>query len=278
MSSRSARTWRDVLFDSTSRLTRLARHAVEFLYPPSCRLCRLEIGSQADIADPCFFCADCLAELCHESGIGCIRCGSDLAPSNGNDPSCMHCHNENYAFDAVWRLSIYGGLLKQAILSAQRPAGEGVLIDLAELVWSLNARELRDFHADVIVPIPFFRLEWLFRSHHPSLLLAEHWGRRLNIPCAPHILKKVRWTGPQMELTRAERRTNLKNVFQAVSNSDLTGANVLIADDVLTTGTTAHEAARALVRAGAKRVGVVVVARGVGRGVDLPIKPPINPQ
>jgi len=88
----------------------------------------------------------------------------------------------------------------------------------------------------------------------------------LNIPCATHILQKRRWTAAQSGLTPAERRANLKNVFRLLDPQVVAGRSVLLADDVLTTGTTANEASRALRAAGARRVVVAVIARGVGRG------------
>jgi predicted amidophosphoribosyltransferase len=66
-------------------------------------------------------------------------------------------------------------------------------------------------------------------------------------------------------LSPSERRVNLRNAFRLASAAGLSGAVVLLADDVMTTGTTAHETARVLMQAGAARVVVAVVARGMGR-------------
>jgi predicted amidophosphoribosyltransferase len=96
-------------------------------------------------------------------------------------------------------------------------------------------------------------------------MLGSVWANRLQVPLVSHILGKRRWTRPQARLTPHERRQNLRNVFQAVPSQGLAGAVVLLADDVMTTGTTAHESAKVLVQAGAARVIVAVVARGLGR-------------
>ena len=87
----------------------------------------------------------------------------------------------------------------------------------------------------------------------------------MQVPVSSHILRKVRWTRPQARLKPSERRSNLRRAFATAGKDSFAGATVLLADDVMTTGTTAHEAARQLRLAGAARVVVAVVARGLGR-------------
>lgn len=113
-------------------------------------------------------------------------------------------------------------------------------------------------------PVPTYWLQRFSRRQHAAETLAHVWARRLQVPQAPHILRKVRWTPPQARLTPSQRRTNLRQAFAARRDA-LSGASVLLADDVLTTGTTAHEAARQLRLAGAGKVVVAVIARGLGR-------------
>ena len=98
-----------------------------------------------------------------------------------------------------------------------------------------------------------------------AAVLAEAWAERLHCPWQPRALVKKRWTVAQARLSPNERRENLKGVFTVRPRCVPAGSTVLLADDVLTTGSTAHEAALALRAAGAGRVVVAVVARGLGR-------------
>lgn len=246
-------------------VARLGRSALEFLYPPTCRLCGVEIPSQVANSVPLVFCDKCLEGLCSGAGPACVRCGMGIGPYIDPNHGCLICRGESFAFESVFRLGGYENELKQAVLQGKRRGGDAVLAGLANLALGVNEAALRHVQFDVIIPIPFHRWQALFRPHNPAEELARAWGRRLNIPVATHILRKTRWTEKQSMLPPAQRRVNVKDAFAVVEGALPEGATVLLADDVLTTGTTAHEAARALKMSGASRVIVGVVARGLGR-------------
>lgn len=96
-------------------------------------------------------------------------------------------------------------------------------------------------------------------------MLAKRVSRRLNVPCYPEIVWKTRRTPRQSTLNPTKRRANLRKAFAVELPRELAGQTVLLVDDVLTTGTTANEVAKALRKAGAGTVVAGVVARGIGR-------------
>ena len=83
----------------------------------------------------------------------------------------------------------------------------------------------------------------------------------LKVAFVPHLLRRVRWTTQQVQPTRAARRENMKGAFRVRSGARIAGKTILLTDDVMTTGSTLGEAARALRDAGAARVAVAVLAR-----------------
>jgi len=249
----------------------------EFVYPPACRLCDRELPGSAgpapnSAAEPegtipsrdAVFCEECARGLATDRTTACRQCGASIGP--GLDPAlpCAFCYNENYAFERVVRLGVYDAALRTACLKIKQAGAEPLAAALAELTWQLETEAFQENRIDVVIPIPQYSLQRLFRPHHAAETLAEVWSRRLQVDLAPHILRKVRWTRPQARLNPTERRSNLRHAFRAKPNS-LVGASVLLADDVMTTGTTAHEAARQLRQAGAERIVVAVIARGLGR-------------
>jgi ComF family protein len=119
---------------------------------------------------------------------------------------------------------------------------------------------------DVIVPVPLARWR-LFRRHfNQAALLAGEIGRRTHVPVAPLALVRHRATPSQVGLTRAERRRNVAGAFSISPRrrTEVRDRNVLLVDDVITTGATVGACARVLKRAGAKRVDVIALALATG--------------
>jgi predicted amidophosphoribosyltransferase len=102
------------------------------------------------------------------------------------------------------------------------------------------------------------------RGHNQSEALARALARRLGVPCRPRWLRRVRHTPRQTQQPPSARADNVRGAFRARRGAPLAGTTVLLVDDVLTTGSTASEAARALRAAGAGRVVVAVLGRAQG--------------
>jgi len=112
----------------------------------------------------------------------------------------------------------------------------------------------------VLCPVPQHPLKSLLRGRDPCGELADGLARAVGLPCR-RLLRRARWTRAQMRLSRPERRRNARDVFRPRRAAP---ARVVLVDDVVTTGSTASECARALKDAGARRVDVLAVARTRG--------------
>ncbi|MDX1631969.1 MAG: phosphoribosyltransferase family protein [Thermoanaerobaculia bacterium] len=129
---------------------------------------------------------------------------------------------------------------------------------LARDLGPLLARELPDEavnESDLIIPIPLSRLRLLRRGFNQAAVLAEALGEALDLPVRRLLRRSTR--SPQARLSRSDRLRNLRGSFSC--RRPVRGLQVLLVDDVLTTGTTLEAAARCLVRAGA-RVSLAAVA------------------
>jgi ComF family protein len=111
----------------------------------------------------------------------------------------------------------------------------------------------------VLVPVPLGRARERERGFNQAALVAERLARGLGAPFRPCWLARARATAPQTDLDAAARRANVRGAF--VASTAAAGADVVLVDDVLTTGATAGECARALRAAGVRSVGVLTVAR-----------------
>jgi ComF family protein len=233
----------------------LLQGLVQIVYPGICSLCgELLSAEEAD------FCASCRSALTTDPEIACPRCASTVGPYVFLDKGCPRCRDQAFAFERVLRLGAYDGPLRQAILRMKNPAGQG-LAELAGRLWAEHAREsLRGLSADCVVPVPLHWWRRWQRGYNQSEALARALAARLGLPCRPRWLYRRRNTPSQMQQTAARRRENVRGAFAARPSGEMRGKTILLVDDVLTTGSTANEAARALRAAGAARVVVAVVA------------------
>jgi ComF family protein len=157
-------------------------------------------------------------------------------------------------------------LLRYIILRLKNSNGE----TLAEQVGALWAKcaeaRLRQIAPDVVIPIPLHWWRRWKRGYNQSEALAIMLASRLKLPCRPGWLRRVRHTSQQTSQTPTERKENVRGAFRARSMAKLRGKKVLLVDDVLTTGSTCHDAALALREAGASQVVVAVLARSLNPG------------
>jgi ComF family protein len=159
-------------------------------------------------------------------------------------------------------LGAYDGLLREVIMRLKHGSGEILAERLGELWAGCAAATLHALNANIVVPIPLhWRRRWE-RGYNQSAALAYALAEHVGLPCRPTLLRRIRNTPKQTQQTAAGRHENVRAAFQARKRRDLEGQCVLLVDDVLSTGSTASEAARALRHAGAARVFVAVLARG----------------
>ncbi|MFL5339534.1 MAG: ComF family protein [Gemmataceae bacterium] len=230
------------------------------ILPGVCRACHRLLP-----AGPADFCADCLPQLADDPNLTCPRCSSTVGPHVELSAGCPDCRDESFAFDSAIRLGPYRGLLRDLIIRMKQPGAEGLTEAVGDC-WAERAElPLRGLSAEVVVPVPLhWRRRWR-RGFNQSEVLALAVGRRLALPCPFRTLHRTRATVPQTAVVPSQRRNNVKGVFQVRNPAAVAGRKVLLIDDVLTTGSTAHEAARVLRSAGARSVVVAVLAHN-GRG------------
>lgn len=242
-----------------------SRSAVEFVYPPVCVSCGSGLfRSDGGLLPRQQFCAGCCEKLRCRIERACLSCGAPVGP-HLQGWKCRHCRKDNFAFETVLALGVYESALRGACQRAKEPQGGPLTAGLSELLCDAHEDTFEAARADLIVPVPHHWWDRLTRPHLPPATMAEVISRRLSIPVGAHILAKRRRTAAQSSLSPARRRRNLQGAFTATNVQAVAGRTVLLTDDILTTGATADQAARVLRQAGAGRVVVAVLARGIGQ-------------
>lgn len=219
---------------------------LDLLYPPRCAACGEGIASTAE--EP--FCTTC-GDAVDAVPRGCGRCGLP-----GPDPVCGACLADPPSFASCRAAGLFGGPLADAIHAFKyrdRPA-------LARPLGAWLARHVPLVPGVALVSVPLGRRRRLTRGYDQAALLARAVSRASpGLRLLPLALARSRETTPQVGRTRAERTANVRGAFRATS--EVSGRDVVLVDDVVTTGATAHACGEALLLAGARSVHVVALAR-----------------
>ncbi|HEY9721810.1 MAG TPA: ComF family protein [Oscillatoriaceae cyanobacterium] len=194
-----------------------------------------------------WLCAGCRAAWPALPETSCPRCACPLGADG-----CPDCEIGEWAFEATYAAGLYRGVARKAI-SALKYRGARALAPL--LATDVAARVPES--AWLVVPVPIHRARRGTRGYNQAALLARAIARRRRWRYSDALRRRP--SDPQQGLGRAARLANLDGAFSA--RRPLDGARVLLVDDVMTSGATAHHAAVALKRAGAAFVAVAVVAR-----------------
>ena len=210
-------------------------------------------------------CRGCLGDLTVDRDQPrCQFCG--MPKPGWRQPRCPRCSRRRFAFQQVVSLGDYRGGLRNATIRMKKFREFPLTAAVARLLADELARPDCLANAtipEVIVPIPKFWVKRVLRGANSSELLAEVIGCKLRLPVTHAALRCRRNTSKQSLLGVEARRRNVQGAFQLVRGYDFRGADVLLVDDIMTTGATASDAARALCRGGAKRIVVAVVARAI---------------
>lgn len=232
--------------------------ALDLLLPPRCGSCAVALP---DDIRPVELCDDCREQLALIEWPVCPRCAALVPVAEGVPLACPHCREAKLRFDRTLALGSYEGLLASLIKRMKADRSEVVVRTLAALAWETLAAELTALNVDVVTAVPmFWRTRWR-RGINPPRVLAEQTAARLGVCAAGDMLRQVRDVSPQIEFSRQGRFQNMHKVMTVRPGYILDAAHVLLVDDILTTGATASEAARALLAAGAAKVSVLVLAR-----------------
>lgn len=259
------------------QIWRSAGKAVEsvfsVLFPSNCRICGLPLLNISRLP----VCPDCLAEIQPLPGKVCAVCGELVlsryaAVDSDGLRRCPVCRRVDRPFERAVAYSGYEAGLRELIhllkYNGVRPAANVLGRMLAEAIAAIEPafeQTLFDAEKIAVIPVPLFKGKVHQRGFNQAELIARAALKFHPAPkrfeLAADALRRIRDTHSQIGLTSHQRRENMRGAFAVPRAAEVTGREVLLVDDVYTTGTTVSECARVLRRAGAARVWVATVAR-----------------
>ena len=230
---------------------------LDIVFPRHCVGCGVSVGDAAG-----HICWDCLSQLAVIHPPFCRICGDPVDGMVEHAFVCGWCEKNSPAFDLARSAARYRGVLKDLVHKLKYGAATYVEKDLAMLLCACAQTHFPCDAIDAVTFVPLHPTRERDRTYNQSHLLARGLARRLRKPLADRCLIRTRATATQTELTAHERTMNMKGAFAARNPAWLEGRTLLLVDDVMTTGATVNECAKALKDGGAARVFVVTVARG----------------
>ncbi len=249
--STAFRSWRQLWRRGRNQFT-------DLLFPPECALCHVDLAAGDDSA----ICVDCRQQIISAAPTRrCRQCGAEIAAPPDDQGRCSHCRDGKWHFTSVAPLGNYDGLLRRAVLLMKQWQRDPLSLAIGRLTAELLAEPLGELGISRIVPIPMHWTRRLWRATNSPDLVAESLADEMGVSDDGRCLVRVRHTEQQSILAPTKRAENVHHAFRVRAGHDVSGETVLLIDDILTTGATCNDAARALRAAGASAVHVCVVAR-----------------
>jgi ComF family protein len=191
----------------------------------------------------------------------CKSCGVPLELDLGKETQCLPCMDSPPVYDRARAALVYDEQSKGLILGFKHGDQTHTVVNFVPWLRQAGVQMLDE--CDILIPVPLHRWRLLQRRYNQAALMAMALGRATRKAVWADGLVRTRSTPIQGHLNRTERARNVAQAFAVNPKREVQGKNILLIDDVYTTGATVSECAKALKKAGAARVDVLTLARVV---------------
>lgn len=229
--------------------------AIDAVLPPRCIVTGDIVPAQGMISPKAWACLDFIAEPC------CKTCGFPFAFGEGSSSDCAACLADPPPFQKARSAVQYNDASRKVILGFKH--GDQMHAVTAFMPWLKRAANDMTDEANIIVPVPLHRRRLISRRYNQSAIIASAFGKENSLPVLLDALIRTRHTPSQGHLNAKDRTQNVRKAFaiNPKHEHNIKGKNILLIDDVYTTGATVKECTETLLKAGAKSVNVLTVAR-----------------
>ncbi|MBU8911740.1 MAG: ComF family protein, partial [Desulfobacterales bacterium] len=237
----------------------------QLLYPLKCLKCGIYIDP--DTVEPCTMEA-CFCDRCMELGFYlidtpfCIKCGVQFYNTFSENHVCEPCLKTPLKLDRVRAAAEYKGIIKDAIPLFKYHSKLSVAKVFERLLFQAFLRHYSTSRVDLIIPVPLHKFKLRERGFNQAYLIIRNFVKyyQKTYKQSPQwkidafSLARTKRTKPQTGFDIEQRKNNLNKAFQVVNKKKIKNKNILLIDDVFTTGATCNEAAGILLEHGAKKV------------------------
>jgi ComF family protein len=229
------------------------------IFPKVCLICDAAEADETPFRHG--LCSQCHHSISVDPAVVCPHCAATVGPHTDVSAGCVACRTRTFVFAQAIRLGPYEGRLRDAILRTKSGPGESLAEMLGRVLAEQKSPLLKAAGVEVVVPVPLhWRRRWV-RGYNQAEAIAREVGAAIGADVRPSWLRRVRPAPQHAQPSAAAREANVRGAFCCSPRASLASRTVLLVDDVMTTGSTASEAARDLRQAGAATVVVAVLAR-----------------
>lgn len=232
-------------------LERIWKGCLDLLYPKTCYFCGKLCYQQ--------ICGECKEKVVYIKEPRCKKCGKPVRYEE--QEYCGDCQKHKFHYEQGRSLWIHKGAVPWSIYQFKyhnrRIYGEFY----AQELYRLYGEWIQSWKIDLIIPVPLHRNRRRKRGYNQAEIVAKHLGKLMNIPVDTKAVIRNKYTKPQKILDNKERRKNLKDAFE-VRKPELKFRNILLIDDIYTTGSTIDEIAKILMRKRHNKIWFLTISIG----------------
>lgn len=234
---------------------RVTRPLLDFFLPPHCQLCHEDILEPQSLCGPCWSKLSFITEPC------CYFCGTPFDYFVEEGSRCAACIQHKPAFARMRAALLYEDTSRSLLMRLKH--GDATYLSPMLARWMATCGKELLAETDVMVPVPLHWTRLIKRRYNQAALLTRELFFETKVAWHPGILRRTRRTPSQGHLSKVRRLANVAGAFEVVARDKalISGKTILLIDDVYTTGATVNACARALLKAGAARVNVLVLSR-----------------
>ncbi len=264
--------------------TAIKKSILNIIFPPYCLSCRKNL--EDEISGHPFVCNDCFDNIKINNALFCPVCYTRIADKK----LCHHGKKSNLYYlgfaavyenelikKIIWHLKyefisdlsqslgliIFNYLksfISPKIISAKvKTCDENKKTKKDKFPTGFGIKNIESY---IIIPIPLHKSRLKWRGFNQSELIANELSKNIGLPAIANILIRVKKTKDQTQLSKEERISNIQNAFQIKNPAEISGKNIILLDDVYTSGATMEAAAKTLKEGGAKKIIGLVIAKG----------------
>jgi len=238
------------MIKTLSHLDHIFEPILNFIYPPYCIICNEPLHKTRVVCDECF------DEIIPVPIPFCLKCGKPLL--DNEDRICKRCEKNPLLLSNIRGAGIFGEPLRTIIHLFKYRRKLSLGYRLSNLLISTFNSSITLHEADMIIPVPLHSVRFRERGYNQSEILARGLSQGTGIDFK-NIIKRIRYTKSQALMKDdKERKRNVEGAFKVIG--DVKGRNILLVDDVTTTGSTLNAIAKESLKEGAKSVSGIVLA------------------